>query len=83
VIPRIKKISAKEDYKLLVTFDDDVTVVYDVQDDINTIPAFRELESSVGLFHNFSLDESRTVVFWNDRIDLPSDTIREYGKLVQ
>lgn len=25
------------------------------------------------------IDKSRTCVYWNDRIDLPSDTLYEYG----
>jgi len=36
----------------------------------------------IGLWKQFSLDESRTCVYWNDRIDLPSDSIYEYGKII-
>ena len=82
MIPKIKSIVVQDCYKLLVTFDDDVTVVYDVLEDINTIPAFKKLESETGLFDSFSLDQSRTVVSWTDEIDIPSDTIREYGTVV-
>lgn len=35
--------------------------------------------SMPGLFNSNQLDESRTCVFWNDEIDLPSDTLLEYG----
>jgi hypothetical protein len=62
-----------------VTFDDGRTVLYDLMDDIRTIPAFEELETEAGLFLNAQLDQSRTCIFWNERIDLPSDTIYEYG----
>ena len=49
-------------------------------DDINTIKAFQPLLTETGLFNNAQLDESRTCVFWNDMIDLPSDTLLEYGR---
>ena len=79
---RIKSISAEENYKLIVVFDDGVTVRYDVLDDINTIRDFLPLKTEIGLFNSVKLDESRTCVYWNDRIDLASDTIREYGVVI-
>jgi hypothetical protein len=82
MIPRIKKIVAEDDLKLLVTFDNDEQVLYDMRDDINNISDFRPLETEIGLFKNFQLDPSRTCVYWSDRIDLPSDTILEYGKKI-
>ena len=82
MFPKIKKIIAKEDFKLLVTFEDEATVLYDVLDDIRSIPAFEPLEKTPHLFKQFEVDESRTVVSWTNQIDLPSDTIREYGKVV-
>ena len=33
-----------------------------------------------GLWKQFALDESRTCIYWNDRIDLASDSVYEYGK---
>ena len=66
-------------YRLLVDFDEGPQVVYDVAEDIREIAAFAELKTLPGLFESAHLDSSRTSVVWNDRIDLPSDTIREYG----
>ena len=66
-------------YRLLVDFDEGQSVVYDVAEDIREIPAFMELTTMPGLFESAHLDSSRTSVVWNDRIDLPSDSIREYG----
>ena len=68
-----------KDYQLLVAFDDGRIVKYDVMDDIRSIPAFKDLETVYGLFANAQLDSSRTCIYWNDQIDLPSDTIYEYG----
>lgn len=78
--PRIKEVKPLPDYSLSVTFDDGKSVVYDVKDDINQLEDYKDLVTVHGLFNHVQLDESRTCVFWNDRIDLPSDTIYEYGE---
>jgi hypothetical protein len=80
MLPKIKKVKPLDDYVLFVNFDDGRTVLYDVKEDIRTISSYRNLETINGLFKNVQLDESRTCIFWNDTIDLPSDTIYEYGK---
>lgn len=82
MIPRIKQVKPSIDFQLLVTFDSGEIVLYDVKQDIKTIPEFESLKTVHGLFHQVQLDTSRTCIFWNDRIDLPSDTILEYGKLL-
>ena len=79
MIPRIKKIQALDNYILFVEFDNGQKVLYDVKDDIKTLVDFRVLESEYGLFNNVQLDPSRTCVYWTERVDLPSDTILEYG----
>jgi hypothetical protein len=79
MIPKIKSIQTKENYKLQVLFYDDTEVLYDLTDDIKNLPHYDELEKTPGLYKNAQLDKSRTCVFWNDYIDLPSDTIHEYG----
>ena len=48
--------------------------------DIDTIKGYDDLKNIYGLFEQVQLDESRTCVFWNDYIDIPSDAIYEYGK---
>ena len=79
MIPRIKKLKIQDNYRLLVTFDNDRIVEYDVKEDIETISVFKDLVVIKGLFEQVQLDESRTCVFWNEQIDLASDTIYEYG----
>ncbi|MBR4909649.1 MAG: DUF2442 domain-containing protein [Acidaminococcaceae bacterium] len=79
MIPRIKTVEPMPDYKLKVLFDDGKTVIYNVKEDIETIESYKDLAAVQGLFEQVQLDESRTCVFWNDQIDLPSDTIYEYG----
>ena len=79
MIPRIKTVEPMPDYKIKVLFDDGKTVIYNVKEDIETIESYKDLAAVQGLFEQVQLDESRTCVFWNDQIDLPSDTIYEYG----
>jgi len=71
-----------DNYQLLVTFDDGVEVCYNVLEDINTIKEFKVLQTEHGLFQNAQLDSSRTCVYWNERIDIASDIILEYGKRI-
>ncbi len=82
MIPRIASIKPLPDYMLSVSFDDGKRVVYDVKEDIRELPGYHLLEEVTGLFQQVQLDESRTCVFWNDEIDLPSHAIYEYGRAV-
>ena len=82
MFPRIKELKPLKDYKLFVVFDTNEQVIYDVEDDINTLDDFKPLKTEMGLFENVMLDSSRTCVYWSDRIDLPSDTLLEYGNKV-
>ncbi len=79
MILRIKEIEPLPDYILKVVFDDGKAVFYDVKEDMN-LPGYEALRTVHGLFKQVRLDKSRTCVYWNDNIDLPSDTIYEYGK---
>jgi len=79
MIPRIISVEPLTDYRLQVIFDDRKTVVYDVKDDIRKISSYKDLMTIPGLFYHVQLDPSRTCVYWTDEIDLPSDTIYEYG----
>ena len=80
MIPRIKSVKPMDDFMLHVVFDDGKDVLYNVAEDIEAIPSYQDLRTIHGLFNQVQLDESRTCVFWNDMIDLASDTIYEYGK---
>ena len=79
MIKRIKRIVPLPDYVLGVSFDDGKTVLYDTKEDMN-LPGYDALRSVAGLFQQVQLDQSRTCVYWNDEIDLPSDILYEYGK---
>lgn len=79
MIQRICKIVPQPNLTLSVTFDDGRHVLYDVKDDLH-LPGYDALRTVPGLFRSVQLDPSRTCVFWNDEIDLPSDIIYQYGR---
>lgn len=81
MIQRISNIRPLPDYCLSVSFDDGRKVIYDVKEDMH-LPGYEQLRDVTGLFQQVQLDKSRTCVYWNDEIDLPSDTIYEYGKSI-
>lgn len=83
MIPRIKSCETIDNWKLKVDFDDGKKVVYDVLEDIESIPSYSVLREDSKLFENVRVDKSRTVVYWNDGVDLPSDAIYEYGVEIQ
>ena len=80
MIPKIKSIVPLENYQLHIIFDNKKEVIYDLTDDIKTLPNYHLLKDIPRFFHQVQLDISRTCIFWNDEIDLPSDIIYEYGK---
>lgn len=82
MIPRIKNIKPLSGHRLYAEFDDGRKVNYDLAEDIATLPNYSMLTEIVGLFEQARLDTSRTIVYWNDLVDLPSDTIYEYGVAV-
>ena len=79
MIIRIRELKAAPDYRLSVVFDDGKRVLYDMAEDMRKIPAYGRLEDAPGLFQQVQLDQSRTCVYWNDEIDIPSDWIYERG----
>ena len=79
MIVRIKSLEPVSHFHLSVLFDDGKRVLYDVGREIQAIPSYRILEEVPGLFEQVQLDQSRTCVFWNEDVDLPSDGIYEYG----
>ena len=80
MIPKVKSVIPMENYILDVVFDDNVRVHYDMKEDISSLPGYDDLRNIQGLYQNVQLDLSRTCIYWNEYIDLPSDIIYEYGK---
>ena len=78
MIRRIQTVRPLPDFLLSVSFDDGKRVVYDVKEDMG-LPGYVALRNVGGLFEHSLLEPSRTCVYWNSEIDLPSDAIYEYG----
>ena len=57
-------------------------MLYDVKEDMDQIESYRLLRMIPGLFQQVSLDKSKTCIYWNDEIDLPSDILYVYGKQI-
>lgn len=81
MIPRIKSVKPLKKYILQLVFDDGKIGFYDMEEDMNTLKGYDDLRHIHGLFEQVKLDESRTCVFWNDYIDLPSDTLYEFASI--
>lgn len=79
MIQRIRSVAPRSDYRLEVLFDDGRHVLYDVKEDM-ALPGYDALKTVDGLFRQVRLDESRTCVYWNAEIDLPSDILYEFGR---
>lgn len=82
MISKVKSVIPMENYILDVVFDDNVRVHYDMKEDISSLPGYDDLRNIQGLYQNVQLDLSRTCIYWNEYIDLPSDTIYEYGNKI-
>lgn len=80
MIPKIKSVVPQKNFILDVLFNDGTSVHYDLNEDIDKLPNYKDLKEIDGLYQNVKLDESRTCIYWNDYIDLPSDILYEYGK---
>ena len=78
MIQRIKDIQTLPDYILSIHFDDGRQVLYDMKEDMG-LPGYDQLKTVTGLIDQVQLDASRTCIYWNDEIDLPSDILYEYG----
>ena len=78
---RITSVKPLPGLLLDVQFDDGRQVIYDVKEDLS-LPGYSALRDVYGLFSQVQLDESRTCVYWNEDIDLPSHAIYEYGRVV-
>lgn len=82
MIQRITSVVPLPDYCLSVAFDDGKQVIYDVKEDFS-LPGYNILCDVFGLFQQVQLDKSRTVVYWSEDVDLPSDTIYRYGREIK
>ena len=49
MIPRIKSVKSKDNYVIHVIFDDGKNVLYDMNEDMDTLPGYDDLKNIIGL----------------------------------
>lgn len=76
---QIKGLEVLPEYRLQIIFEDGKEVIYDVKEDIETLPSYQPLSTEEGLFESVQLDPSNTCIIWTKDIDLPSDILYQYG----
>ncbi len=81
MFPKIKSIQPLEGKKLLVTFDNDVTKIYDCTSLLSE-DAFHPLKDEV-LFRNVRVDPGGYGISWNEEIDLSEAELWMNGILVE
>ena len=77
---RVKTVQPLPNFTLLVDFMTGEKRQYDVAPLFDKWEAFKSLRSTQGLFEQVKVDAGGYGISWNDEIDLPSDTIYEYGR---
>ena len=76
---KVKNVKPLDDYKILVTFEDDTTKVYDVAVLFNKFAIFNQLKLIQGLFEQVKVDVGGYGISWNDEIDLSCNELWDNG----
>ena len=77
---RTKTVKLTEDYKLVVTFEENVTKIYNVEA-LFEIEIFNQLKNNE-LFFDCNVDKGGYGIVWSDEIDLSCDEIYQNGKSI-
>lgn len=80
MIPRIKNVKVKEDYVLLVSFDNNIVKEYDMKPLLND-KRFELLKDKM-IFSMVQVDAGGYGISWNDDIDLSEHEIWINGSIV-
>ena len=79
---KIKSVKPLEDYKLLVTFENNVVKQYDVKVLFSKFEIFKTLSSIVGLFEQVKVDSGGYGISWNDELDLACNELWNNGQVI-
>lgn len=79
--PKVKDAKPLEDYRLLVTFRNGVTKIYDGSA-LLVLPAFFLLRDQA-FFRAVQVDRDGYGIFWNDEIDLSESELWLNGQMVE
>ena len=76
---KVKHVQPLDDYKLLVTFENDIKKIYDVSQLFDKFDVFNQLKNIQGLFIQVKVDIGGFGVSWNDEIDLSCNELWNNG----
>ena len=76
---KVKTVKPLDNYKILITFEDDTTKVYDVAVLFNKFAIFNQLKLIQGLFEQVKVDVGGYGISWNDEIDLSCNELWDNG----
>ena len=79
---KIRSVTPLPGSALLIHFADGCARRYEMATLMDQMQAFSPLRDTPGLFEQVRVDPGGYGISWNDEIDLPSDTLYEYGKLI-
>ena len=75
----IKRVTALENFILEAEFTSGIIKQYDMKPVLNEIEAFSEMKENPELFQKVEVDAGGYGVVWNERLDLASEEIWDYG----
>lgn len=77
------QIQTKENFKIVVTFNDGKVVLYDMEPLFALIPGFRLLQTDKELYHSAQIDEKGEEIFWNEHLRLDAKRVWAQGALIE
>lgn len=80
---KVKSVTPKENFALLVQFSQGITKLYDVKPLFTKWSDFQTLQDTPGLFSCVKVDAGGYGISWNDEIDLSCDELWANGIEVQ
>ena len=79
---KVKHVQPLDNYKLLVTFENDIKKIYDVSQLFSKFDVFNQLRNISGLFYQVKVDIGGFGISWNDEIDLSCNELWNNGTII-
>lgn len=79
---KVKHVQPLDNYKLLVTFENDIKKIYDVSQLFSKFDVFNQLRNIKGLFYQVKVDIGGFGISWNNEIDLSCNELWNNGTII-
>lgn len=79
---KVKSVEPKENYNLLVIFENNIQKIYDVSLLFDKYLTFNQLQTIKGLFEQVKVDIGGFGISWNDEIDISCNELWNNGILI-